>query len=331
MQAMVIEQYGGPEVFVERELETPTPARGQVRIKVTASSINPIETKLRRGLVKSHPEFPAILNGDVSGVIDAVGEGVSDFSVGDEVLGCAGGVKGWQGALADYMIADTRVIVKRPSLAALTLEECAALPLVFLTAWTALASRGQIKEGEHVLIHAGTGGVGHVAVQIAKYLGAHVTTTVSSEAKADLARQLGADEIINYREEAVADYLTRLTSGRGFDLVFDTVGGDNLDRSIEATATSGRLCSINTRSTHDLTQLHSKNLSLHVIFRSVPLLTGIGMDDQPELLNALSEMLEAGAVRPLLDEHQFSFRDVAKAHELLESGEALGKILLVNR
>ena len=154
---------------------------------------------------------------------------------------------------------------------------------------------------------------------------------MSSEAKADLARQLGADEIINYREEAVADYVTRLTSGRGFDLVFDTVGGDNLDRSIEATATSGRLCSINTRSTHDLTQLHSKNLSLHVIFRSVPLLTGIGMDDQPELLNALSEMLEAGAVRPLLDEHQFSFRDVAKAHELLESGEALGKILLVNR
>ena len=175
MQAMVIEQYGAPDVFVERELDTPTPARGQVRIKeshLQRRSHRDQDCAVTPGQVD--PDFPAILNGDVAGVIDAVGEGVTDFSVGDEVLGCAGGVKGWQGALADYMIADTRVIVKRPSLAALTLEECAALPLVFLTAWTALVSRGQIKEGEHVLIHAGTGGVGHVAVQIAKYLGAHV-------------------------------------------------------------------------------------------------------------------------------------------------------------
>lgn len=328
MKAMVIEEFGGPEVFVEREVDTPEPAEGQVRIKVVASSVNPLETKIRSGLVKTGPAMPAILNGDVSGVVDKVGPGVIGFAEGDEVFGCAGGVKGWQGALADYMIADVRLLGKRTPAMVLPLTECAALPLVFLTAWSALVDRAQLQAGEHVLIHAGTGGVGHVAIQIAKYLGARVATTVSTEEKAAQARALGADDIIFYRDESVEDYKQRLTGGNGFSLVFDTVGGENLDRSIEATAINGRLCSINTRSTHDLSQMHAKSLTLHVIFRSISLLTGMGMNDQPRLLKALCDLLERGKVRPLLDTQRFKFSQIGDAHRRLESGLAVGKILL---
>ncbi|HDZ38240.1 MAG TPA: quinone oxidoreductase [Marinobacter sp.] len=328
MKAMVIEKFGGPEVFVEREVETPEPAAGQVRIKVVASSVNPIETKIRSGLVKAGPDMPAILNGDVAGIVDKVGPGVTAFNEGDEVFGCAGGTKGWPGALADFMVADARLLAKRTPSMALPLAECAALPLVFLTAWAALVERADIQAGEHVLIHAGTGGVGHAAIQIAKHLGARVATTVSTPEKAELAGKLGADDIIFYRDESVDAYKQRLTDGRGFSLVFDTVGKENLDRAIEATAISGRLCSINTRSTHDLGLMHAKGLTLHVIFRSIPLLHGIGMDDQPRLLAAMSEMLEQGALRPLWDEKRFSFAHVADAHRRLESGLTVGKILL---
>jgi NADPH2:quinone reductase len=167
-----------------------------------------------------------------------------------------------------------------------------------------------------------------VAIQIAKAMGARVATTVSSEDKAALARDLGADDIVFYRQESVAEYCQRLTGGRGFSLVFDTVGRENVDRSIEATAISGRLCSINTRSTHDLTQMHAKGLSLHVIFRSIPLLHGIGMDDQPRMMAALSDMLEQGKVRPLLDDHRYRFSRIGDAHRRIEAGLAVGKILL---
>ena len=167
MKAMVIEEFGGPDVFVEREVDTPEPDEGQVRIRVVASSVNPLETKIRSGLVKTGPAMPAILNGDVSGVVDKVGPGVAGFAEGDEVFGCAGGVGGWQGALADFMIADVRLLGKRTPAMELPLADCAALPLVFLTAWSALVDRAGIQPGEHVLIHAGTGGVGHVAIQIA--------------------------------------------------------------------------------------------------------------------------------------------------------------------
>jgi len=283
------------------------------------------------GLVKSGPAMPAmpaILNGDVAGIVDKVGPGVTAFSEGDEVFGCAGGTKGWPGALADFMVADARLLAKRTPSMSLPLAECAALPLVFLTAWAALVERANIQAGEHVLIHAGTGGVGHAAIQIAKYLGARVATTVSTPEKAELAGHSGADDIIFYRDESVDAYKQRLTSGQGFSLVFDTVGKENLDRAIEATAISGRLCSINTRSTHDLSLMHAKGLTLHVIFRSIPLLHGIGMDDQPRLISAMSEMLEQGAIRPLLDQERYSFARVAEAHRRLESGLAVGKILL---
>jgi NADPH:quinone reductase len=326
MQAFVINRHGGPEVFEPATLPDPEAGPGEVRIAVAASSVNPLEVKIRTGLVRTGPDFPAILNGDVAGVIDQVGVGVTGFKVGDAVMGCAGGLKGHPGALADYMVADVRLIARAP--ARLPLEECAALPLVFMTAWSALIDRANLQPGELVLIHAGAGGVGHVAVQLAKWKGARVATTVSTPEKARIARTLGADEIILYREEPVAQYVARLTGGKGFSLVFDTVGGANLDASFEAAAVSGQVCSINTRSTHDLSVVHAKNLTLHVIFRSAPLLYGVELEHQAEMLQAMAGMIDAGALRPLLAERRFPFAQIAEAHRYLESGQAVGKVLL---
>ena len=326
MKAFVIQRHGGPEVFEETTLPDPQAGPGKVRIAVRASSVNPLEIKIRSGLVRSGPEFPAILNGDVAGIIDQVGEGVTGFEVGDAVVGCAGGIRGYPGALADYMVADACLVTHAPQ--RLPLETCAALPLVFMTAWSALVDRAQIRPGEHVLIHAGAGGVGHVAIQLAKARGARVATTVSSEEKGAIARDLGADDVILYKQESVPGYVQRLTAGAGFPLVFDTVGGSNLDASFEAAAVSGRVCSINTRSTHDLSPLHAKNLTLHVIFRSVPLLYRMEMEHQSWILRNMAEMVDEGTLRPLVAARQFTFAQIADAHRYLESGQVVGKILL---
>lgn len=326
MQAYVINRFGGPEVFELATLPDPVPGPGQVRIAVKASSVNPLETKIRSGLVRTGPEFPAILNGDVAGIVDQVGAGVQGFSVGDPVIGCAGGLRGYPGALADYMLADTRLITHAPK--NIPLEEAAVLPLVFMTAWNVLVDRAQLREGEFVLIHAGAGGVGHVAIQLAKSLGARVATTVSTPEKAAIVRELGADEVIHYREESVTDYVQRLTEGKGFSLVVDTIGGANLDASVAAAAVSGRVASINTRSTHDLSMVHAKNLTLHVIFRSVSMLYGIGLEAQRVILDALTQQMESGRLRPWIDEKRFSFAQIADAHRHIESGTAIGKILL---
>lgn len=326
MQAYVIDEFGGPEVFREATLPDPVAGPGQVRIRVHASSVNPLETKIRSGIVRTGPEFPAILNGDVAGVVDQVGNGVSDFAVGDPVVGCAGGLRGYPGALADFMLADTRLITHAPR--NLPLAEAATLPLVFMTAWNALVDRLDLAQDDFVLIHAGAGGVGHVAIQLAKALGARVATTVSTPEKAEIARSLGADELIFYREEPVRDYVQRLTDGQGFAVVFDTIGGATLDASFEAAAISGQVASINTRSTHDLSIVHAKNLTLHVIFRSVPMLYGIDLGYQRIILDEMVRLVDSDLLKPHIAANRFRFSEISAAHRYLESGAATGKILL---
>ncbi len=328
MQAFVINRHGGPEVFDATSVPDPQAGPGEVRIRVQASSVNPLEIKMRSGLVQAGPDFPAILNGDVGGIVDQIGDGVKGLAEGDAVIGWAGGVRGHPGALADFMVADARLVTQAPN--RLPLEQSAVLPLVFLTAWSAVMDRGALQPGEHVLIHGGTGGVGHVAVQLAKARGARVATTVSSLEKADIARGLGADDIILYPLEPVAGYVERLTGGAGFPLIFDTVGGSCLDASFEAAAISGRVCSINTRSSHDLSPLHARNLSLHVIFRLLPLLYGLELEQHSRILRNLTKMVDDGTLRPLLAERHFRFAEIADAHRYFESGQAVGKILLTH-
>ena len=326
---MVINEFGRPDIFVKQSVKEPSLKPGYVKIKVQASCVNPIDTKIRSGLVPAAtPEFPAVLHGDVAGEILEVSPEVTNFKPGDRVFGLAGGVKGHCGALAEYMVADANLLAKIPE--KMTMEQAAAIPVVSLTAWEALVNRGNIKEGDCVLIHGGTGGVGHMAIQLAKQKGAHVTTTVSGDRKGEIALQLGADELINYREESVEEYLKRLTNDKGFDLVFDTVGKENLDRSFQAAAPKGRVISTNTRSTHDLSPLHGKGLTLHVVFLLLPLLNCSGREEMGNNLKKIAEIINKEKMKVLIHEKKFGFSKVGEAHALLEKGDYTGKISLYN-
>ena len=248
MRAQVLTAFGGPENFKLTEIPKPKVSAGTVLVRIAATSVNQVDTKVRTGLPIS-PDLPAVLGCDVAGTVEEVGAGVLDFAPGDAVYSCMGGVKGQGGGLADYILADARLLAPKP--ASLTMREAAALPLVAITAWEAL-ERAALTASDHVLVHGGVGGVGHIAVQLAKAAGARVATTVASPEAAALASSLGADETINYRDEKVADYVNRLTAGRGFDVVFDTIGGDNLQPSFVAAAECGRVATTNARTTQDL-------------------------------------------------------------------------------
>lgn len=257
-----------------------------------------------------------------------MGEGVTEFKVGDEVFGCAGGFKGTGGALAEFMLADADLLAHKPK--NLTMEEAAALPLVAITAWEALFNRAHLVPGQDILIHAATGGVGHIAIQLAKWQGATVYTTASSQEKLEIGTRLGADVTINYREESVHDYVQKYTAGKGFDVVFDTVGGENLDRSFEAAAVHGTVAAIAARSTHDLSPVHSKGLSLHVTFMLLKILNKDMHKQYGEILKKVAKVVEEGKLRPLVHPNIFTFDEVSKAHEYMESGKAIGKIVLKN-
>jgi NADPH2:quinone reductase len=230
MTAWTIDDFGGPDVFEKHEQPVPEIEASEVLVRVHATSVNPVDYKIRRGDAEALcPPQPATLHGDVAGTVVAVGDEVTDFAKGDEVYGCAGGFRGAaHGALADYMPCDARLLAPMPE--PLSFREAAALPLVVLTAWEGLVDKAFVQAGEHVLVHGATGGVGHVGVQLAKWRGAEVAATASSQRKLDIGADLGADTLINYEEEPVEDYVERCTDGRGFDIVFDTVAGENVRR-----------------------------------------------------------------------------------------------------
>jgi NADPH2:quinone reductase len=327
MQAMVLREFGGPEVLERREIPRPSPGPGQVLVRVKASSVNPVDTKIRSGMLAAMaPEAPAVLGCDMSGVVEELGEGVNAFSPGDAVYGSPGGVKGHPGALAEYMCADVRLIAPKPQ--GLTWEEAAALPLVSITAWEGLLDRAKVHAGQRVLVHGGTGGVGHLALQLCAAQGAEVWTTISGPEKAEIARGLGAAGTINYKEQSVDDYVRDVTGGKGFDIVFDSVGGENVARCFQAAGVSGTVVSISTRTSADLSPLHAKGLTLHVVFMIIPLLYNKGRERHGEILRALTALVESGKVKPLCDPRRFSFADAAEAHAWLQSGKAVGKVVL---
>lgn len=324
MRAQLLKAFGGPENFVLTHIPTPAIEPGKLLIRIAAASVNQIDIKIRGGLPIG-PDLPAILGADVAGVIEAVGAGVIGFAPGDEVYGCVGGVKGQGGTMAEYVLADARLVALKPG--SLSMREAAALPLVAITAWDALERSG-VSAADHVLIHGGVGGVGHVAVQLAKSLGARVATTVPSAETGALAKSLGADEIINFREETPSAYTERLTAGRGFDVVIDTIGGDNLPNSFAALAYEGRIATTNTRTTQDLGLLHAKAASLHVVFMLLPMLRGPGRDRHGRILRSLTDLADSGKLRPLLDDSHFTLENAPDAHRRLESGKAHGKVVI---
>ncbi len=330
MQAYPITRYGEPDFFTEMELPTPRPGPGQVLVEVAATSVNPVDTKIRAGGRAMCPDLPAVLHMDVAGTVVELGEGVASLRPGDAIYGCAGGLKtvageNLGGALAQFMAVDAELVAPKP--ATLSMVEAAVLPLVTITAWEALFDRAHVGPGMRVLVHAAAGGVGHVAVQLARHAGADVVATVSSAHKAAIARELGAAPV-DYRQRDVGDYVAEHTDGRGFDVVLDTVGGDNLPRSLVAARVGGTVVTILAQGRHDLAELHMKGLSLHAVFMLIPMLHGVGRGRHGEILRDAARLVDEGRLRPLIDPQRFAFAEAGAAHRKLESGAAVGKIVL---
>lgn len=326
MKATVIRAFGGTDIFETTELPRPEVTPGHVVVKVAASSVNTIDMMIRDmgEALPFHPPLPGVLGMDFAGTVEAVGEGVTDYSVGDEVYGCAGGLGDLQGSLAEYMLADADLIAHKP--ANISMREAAALPLVGITAYEGLLRAG-FTAGQKVLVHGGAGGVGHVALQLARHFGAEVYATGAAGEQTDLITKLGATAI-DFKSESVADYVEKYTSGSGFDVIFDSVGGANLNNSIEAAKLNGQIATTLSMHKQDLTMVHMKGLSLHVVFMLLPMIYNVGREQHGKILKAMAKIVEAGELRPVLDASEFSLEQAGQAHDRLASGQAIGKVVV---
>lgn len=327
MKAMILKSYGEDSPFEMSDLPVPAVAPGQVLVQVAASSVNTVDTMIRKmgqEELPLSPDLPAVLGMDFAGTVTTVGEGVREFAPGDEVYGCAGGLAGLQGALAEFMAVDARLIARKPQ--SLSMREAAALPLVGITAYEGLVRAG-VKPGQRVLVHGGAGGVGHVALQLAKQMGADVFATGGNEQSLEVIRGYGVPAI-DYRREAVADYVAKYTQDQGFDVVYDSVGGENMTRSFEAAALNGQVVTTVSMVNLDLTPAHFKGLSLHVVFMLIPMLHDVHREVHGQILARLAELADAGHLAPLLDEPRYALAEVGPAYDRLASGAAIGKVVV---
>jgi len=320
MRALIVEAANGP--FQISEIEKPVAGRGEVLVKVHASGVNPLDTKIRAGAAAhaKHP-LPGVLGIDLAGVVEAVGNGVEAFQVGDEVYGMTGGVGGVQGSLAEYAAVDARLIAKKPANA--SMREAAALPLVVITAWEGLVDRVNVGAGQTALVIGAAGGVGHIALQIAKARGA-TTFGVDRADAADYLRSIEATPVD--RDRGVAEYVAELTGGKGFDVVYDCVGA--LDDAFQAVRRFGHVTSSLGWSTHSLAPLSFRAASYSGVFTLLPLLTGEGREAHGRILSEAARLVEAGKLAPRLDDRRFSLEQAVVAHALVREGRANGKVIV---
>jgi NADPH2:quinone reductase len=322
MKSHVVETPNGP--FREVEMPTPLPMDGQVLVKICASGINPLDTKIRAGeAAHAKQPLPAVLGLDMAGIVDSVGPGVTTFHPGDEVFGMVGGVGGLQGTLAEFIVADARLLAPKPR--ALTMRQAAALPLVTITAWEGLVDRAAVHSGQTVLVHAGAGGVGYAAVQIALAHGAKVFATVSVDKRA-IVEGLGATAI--ERQTPVEEYVAKYTAGEGFDIVYDTLGGAVLDASFVAVRRyTGHVVSCLGWGAHSLAPLSFRAATYSGVFTLLPLLTGRQRANHGRLLHEASTLAEQNQLKPLLTEQRFGRNEIAAAFDLVARGSK-GKVVI---
>jgi NADPH:quinone reductase len=323
MKAYVVEHPEG--AFTEVDLPRPVPTAGQVLVRVHASGVNPLDTKIRAGkAAHAKQPLPAVLGLDLAGSVEEVGPGVSTFRPGDEVYGMVGGVGGLQGTIAEYVVANADLLALKAK--SLSMREAAALPLVTITAWEGIVDRAKVQSGQKVLVHAGAGGVGYLAVQLAKARGAEVFATVSPD-KRGIIEGLGVTAI-DYRSFSPEQYVALHTGGEGFDVVYDTVGGGTIDASfVSVKRYTGHVVSCLGWSTHSLAPLSFRGATYSGVFTLLPLLTGLGQARHGQILREAAALADAGKLRPLLNDQRFSPADIASAHALVDSG-ALGKVVI---
>ncbi|WP_386684102.1 zinc-dependent alcohol dehydrogenase family protein [Loktanella sp. R86503] len=326
MKASTIASYGETAKFEIAELPKPAATAGHVVVRIAASSVNTVDTMIRSmgADLPLSPALPAVLGMDFAGVVEEIGEGVTAFAVGDEVYGCAGGLANLQGALAEFMLADAQLIAHKPK--SISMREAAAMPLVGITAYEGLERAG-ISAGQKVLVQGGAGGVGHLAVQLAKHFGAEVYGTGTGDAQLAVIHGYGATAI-DFATTKISDYVAQYTGGAGFDIIFDTVGGANMTNSFEAAALNANIASTVGLLEIDLSPAHFKGLSLHIIFMLLPMLSGQGRAKHGEILAKLAEVVDAGAMKPLLDDTAFDLDRVEDAYDRLTSGKAIGKVVI---
>ncbi|QUG84965.1 NADP-dependent oxidoreductase [Bacillus nitratireducens] len=329
MKAMVIDKYGKVPMHIT-EVPTPEINEYEVLAEIHAASINPIDFKIRDGKVKLLLKYkmPLILGNDFSGVIVKIGTKVTQFKVGDEIY--ARPRKNKIGTFAEYIAIHEDDISLKPK--NLTFEEAASIPLVGLTSYQALHDIMQLQKGQKILIHAGSGGVGTFAIQLAKIMGATVATT-ASEAGENLVKSLGADEIINYKKEKFEDIL------KNYDAVFDTLGGTTLEKSFDIIKSEGNIVSVsgmpNARFGKEFGSGFFKTLLFSLASKKLTALekkhnaqySFLFMKPSGDQLRIIAKYIESGQIKPIID-RIFPFEDTQKAMEYSESGRAKGKIIV---
>lgn len=324
MRAALIDAPAAP--FRVATLPRPVAGPGEVLVRIHAAAVNPLDTKIKQGVAAhaKHP-LPAILGIDMAGSVEAIGHGVTGFRAGDAVYGMTGGVGGVQGSLAEYAAVDARLLAHKPG--NLSMAEAAALPLAVITSWEGLVDRAGVSPGQTVLVQGGSGGVGHVAVQLAQHFGAKVFATGSEQSRG-VIESLGAG-FIDYRGETVPDYVARLTNGRGFDIVFDTVGGASLDASFQSVCLFGHVVSALGWGTHSLAPLSFRAASYSGIFTLLPLLSGEGREHHGEILEAAARIAEAGSLKPIVNPQHFTLDTADEAYRAVVERPAIGKIVVI--
>ncbi|TVQ84435.1 MAG: alcohol dehydrogenase [Chromatiaceae bacterium] len=329
MKAMLMRQPGPPDALVAADLPPPSITNpSDVLVRLHAAGVNPVDTKIRARGPFLPDTLTAVLGCDGAGVVEAVGTAVSRFQAGDAVWFCHGGLGGPHGNYAEYIVVDE--VVAQPKPRSLDFVHAAAGPLVLLTAWEALYDRARLREGQTVLIHGGAGGVGHVAIQLARLAGARVATTVSSPDKAEYVHQLGAECAINYREEDLVGAIADWTGGHGVEVAFDTVGPEVFKRTIPAMAMYGDLVSIlDPGPGLDLSEARVRNLRLSLELMLTPQLRNLSeaLAYQGSILRRCGDLIDQGKLSVYLGE-TFPLEAAADAHRRLEAGGMKGKLAL---
>jgi NADPH:quinone reductase-like Zn-dependent oxidoreductase len=306
MKAVRIHAYGGQEVLTVEDAPMPEIGERDLLVRVVASAINPVDWKIRAGYLKDMLpyQFPIILGWDVSGVVEAVGSGVTKFKPGDAIYSRPNILR--NGSYAEFIAIDENEAAFKPKTIS---HACAAsLPLAGITAWDVLIKTANIQAGQRVLIHAGSGGVGSLAIQLAKAHGAHVVATTSGK-NIPLVKSLGADQLVDYRSQQFDHVVHEM------DVVFDTIGGEVQEKSWASLKAGGILVSIVSPPSAELAAAHSARAGF------------VFIQPDADVLTQLAALVDAGKMRPIIAA-EFALEDIVKAHALSESGRADGKIVL---
>lgn len=331
MKAVLLTGAGGTEYLELQDVPDPAPPTGKnVLVRLKAAGLNPVDYKLRRAGGFYPDRLPLILGCDGAGIVEEVGPDVTRFKEGEEVFFFNGGMGGDdQGNYAELTVVHEEYLAKKPG--SISMEEAASVPLIWLTAWESLNDRYALKAKDSVLIHGGAGGVGYIALQIAKLAGAIVLTTISGPEKADFARSLGADHCINYREENFVERALELTNNRGVDMVFDVIGGQVFADSFAAAKIYGHVVTLSesnfTPEEAALAKLRNLSLSYELMLTPLHFKLHAERVRQTGLLEKAAQLIDAGEIK-LVVNHIFNMDDIARAHQIVEDGHSVGKTVI---